>query len=256
MIRAVASGLTDIGLLREENQDHLGDFEPENASRALGRLLIVADGVGGHRGGRVASGMAVEAIADAYYRIENDDTLPSGSSPAIEQRIARSFREANDRIFAKAQQDPAVHGMASTCTALVLYAGKAFVGHLGDSRAYLVRDGRIQQLTTDHSLVQERVDAGLLSPEEARTHADRNIITRSLGFEPEIDPEIVSPPIVMQAGDRFILSTDGLHGVISDELIAETVSRCDPEEACRRLVDAANASGGPDNITVQVVSVE
>jgi len=104
--------------------------------------------------------------------------------------------------------------------------------------------------------VQERVDAGLLSPEEARTHADRNIITRSLGFEPEIDPQIVSPPIVLQKGDHFILSTDGLHGVISDEEIAETVQRYDPVEACRRLVEAANASGGPDNITVQVVRVE
>jgi len=255
-MRVVVCGLTHIGMLREENQDHLGDFEPEGISRALGRLLIVADGVGGHRGGRVASRMAVEALAEAYYRIEKDETLPSGSAPAIEQRLARSFRAANDRIFEKAQQDPSVHGMASTCTALVLFAGRGFVGHLGDSRAYLVRDGRLRQLTTDHSLVQERVNAGLMSQEEARTHADRNIITRSLGFERESDPEIRRPPVTMQAGDAFVLSTDGLHGVVAEDAIVETVLRCDPPDACRHLIEAANASGGPDNITVQIVRVD
>lgn len=256
MLRFVVSGLTDIGMLREENQDQLGDFEPETSARTLGRLLIVADGVGGHRGGKIASAMAVEGLANAYYSLENDDTLPPGSAPTIEDRLVRSFREANDRIFARAQQDPSVHGMASTCTALVLYAGRVFVAHLGDSRAYLVRDARIRQLTTDHSLVQERVEAGLLTPEEARIHADRNIITRSLGFELHIDPEVLKPPIAVQPGDRYVLSTDGLHGVIADDEIAQTVQRFDPPEACRRLVESANASGGPDNITVQVLRVD
>ena len=256
MVRVVAGGLTDIGMLREENQDHLGDFEPASSARMLGRLLIVADGVGGHRGGRVASGMAVETLAEAYFSEENEVTLSPGSAPTIEDRLVRSFRETNDRIFARAQQDPAVHGMASTCTALVLYAGRVFVAHLGDSRAYLVRDGRIRQLTTDHSLVQERVDAGLLTAEEARTHADRNIITRSLGFEPEIEPEVLKPPIAIQPGDRYVLSTDGLHGVVTDDEIAEAVQRFEPAEACHRLVAAANASGGPDNITVQVLRVD
>lgn len=256
MLRVVAGGITDIGRLREENQDHLGDFEPTASARMLGRLWIVADGVGGHRGGRVASGMAVDALADAYYSLDNDDTLPAGGSPTIEDRLMRSFREANEKIFTQAQRDPSVHGMASTCTALVLYAGRVFVGHLGDSRAYLVRDGQIRQLTTDHSLVQERIDAGLLTPEEARTHADRNIITRSLGFEPDIEPEILRPPIAVQPGDRYVLSTDGLHGLVSDAEIAETVQRFEPPEACRRLVEAANASGGPDNITVQVLRID
>src|SRR6185369_10966978 len=131
---------------------HLGDFEPQPIARTLGRLMIVADGVGGHRGGRVASVMAVEALAEAYYDVSNDDTLSAGTASTIEDRLARSFRQANDRIFAHAQRDPSVHGMASTCTALVLYAGRVFVAHLGDSRAYLVRDGQIRQLTTDHSL--------------------------------------------------------------------------------------------------------
>ena len=256
MMRVVVGRLTDIGMLREENQDHLGDFEPQDSSPTLGRLLVVADGVGGHRGGRVASEMAVDALSDAYFGVDPDDTLPAGAAPRIEDRLARSFRKANDKIFLQAQRDPSLHGMASTCTALVLYAGYAFVAHLGDSRAYLVRDGRIRQLTTDHSLVQERIDAGLLTPEEARTHADRNIITRSLGFEPDIEPEILEPPIAIRTGDRYVLTTDGLHGVISDVEIAETVQRFDPPEACRRLVEAANASGGPDNITVQVVRVD
>src|SRR5262249_41972673 len=110
--------------------------------------------------------------------------------------------------------------------------------------------------TSDHSLVQGRIDAGLMTPEEARTHIDRNIITRSLGFEPDTDPEILKPPIAVQAGDRFVLSTDGLHGVVSDDGVAEAVQRYDPDEACRRLVDAANARGGPDNITVQVLRVD
>jgi serine/threonine protein phosphatase PrpC len=256
MMRVVVGGLTDIGMVREENQDSLGDFEPEASARTLGRLLIVADGVGGHRGGRVASGMAVNALADAYYDVSEDETLPAGSTPTIEDRLARSFRVANDRIFAQAQRDPSVHGMASTCTALVLYAGRIFVAHLGDSRAYLVRDGRIRQLTTDHSLVQERVDAGLLTPEEARMHADRNIITRSLGFEPDIEPEVLRPPLAAQPGDRYVLSTDGLHGVVPDDAIVEAVMRFDPSEAGRRLVEAANSSGGPDNVTVQVLRID
>jgi serine/threonine protein phosphatase PrpC len=119
-----------------------------------------------------------------------------------------------------------------------------------------VRDGHIRQLTTDHSLVQERVDAGLMTAEEARAHSDRNIITRSLGFELDIEPEVLKPPIAVQPGDRYILSTDGLHGVISDDEIADAVQRFDPPEACRRLIAAANASGGPDNITIQILRVD
>ena len=149
-----------------------------------------------------------------------------------------------------------MRGMASTCAALVLYAGRAFVAHLGDSRAYLVRGGAIRQLTRDHSLVQSQIDAGLLTPEDAKAHADRHIITRSIGFELQVEPELLQPPIALQPNDHFILSTDGLHGLLTDEEIARTTLAFESMEACQRLVEAANDRGGSDNITVQVLRVE
>jgi beta-lactamase class A len=220
MLRAVASGLTDIGMLREENQDHLGDFEPENAARALGRLLIVADGVGGHRGGRVASGMAVAALADAYYRIENDETLPSGSSPC-DRAAARALvphGQRHDLHESAAGSGRSRHGLdlhrsralcgerRSSATSATAAPTSCATGRSASSRPITPW---CRSASTPGSSRRKR---------RARTRTGTSSPAAS-GFEPEIEPEIVSPPIVLQKGDRFILSTDGLHGVISDEEI-------------------------------------
>lgn len=256
MVRAVSGNLTDVGLTRQENQDYFGDFEPAEHATELGRLLIVADGAGGHRGGKLAARMAVDVVAEAYYRSDLTNTSLEGKIPGIEEKLRSAFREANRRIHRKAMDDESLKGMACTCTALVLHRGKAYVGHLGDSRAYLVRGGEVRRLTRDHSIVQERVDAGLITPEEAKVHPERNIITKSLGYEPEIEPDLLSPPLPLAPGDVFVLSSDGLHGLLSDEEIAATVRRAEPIEACEKLVAAANARGGTDNITVQVVRID
>lgn len=247
-------GLTDAGLVRPSNEDHFGDFDPPSLSGKLGRLFIVADGVGGHRGGGLASRLAVDCVAEAYF--SGEPAAPGAGESTIEDRLLYSFREANRRIHQKATEDASVHGMASTCTALVLHDGHAFIAHLGDSRAYLVRGDRIQQLTRDHSVVQYRIDAGLMTREQARTHADRNIITRSMGFEADVEPDLLQPPLEVRDSDHFVLCTDGLHGLLSDDEIAGTVRAHNPEDACHRLIDEAKHRGGPDNITVQVVRIE
>ncbi len=256
MMRIRAGSLTDIGRMREENQDHLGDFEPDGAAKRLGRLAIVADGVGGHRGGGLASRMAIEEVGAAYYADDPPRKSPGEGAPTIGQRLLRSFHEANRRVYLRSLEDSSVRGMASTCTALVLHGDRAFVAHVGDSRAYLIRGASVRRLTRDHSVLQSRIDAGLLTPEQAKTHVDRNIITRCIGFEPEVEPELLQPPVAVQAADHFVLSTDGLHGLLSDAEIAGIVVAAEPEEACRRLVAEANARGGQDNITVQILRID
>lgn len=256
MIRVVSGNLTDVGRTRQENQDYYGDFDNEDFTRERGRLFIVADGVGGHRGGKMASRLAVDVVAELYFREELTGTSLAGKLPTIEERLRTAFREANRRIHRRAMEDATLQGMASTCTALVVHGERAYGAHLGDSRAYLIRSGAIRRLTRDHSIVQERVDAGLITPEEARVHSQRNIITRSLGFEPEIEPDIMQPPIELEPKDQLLLSSDGLHGALSDEEIAAMVVAFEPMEACEKLVAAANERGGLDNITVQLIRVE
>ena len=256
MFRVISANLTDVGKTRVENQDYYGDFDPGGPLTPLGRLAIIADGVGGHRGGGLASRLAVDVLAEAYYRDDLTDTSLAGKLPGIDERLRSAFREANRRIYRRALDDSSLRGMASTCTAVVLEPRGVHVGHLGDSRAYLVRSAGIQRLTRDHSIVQERIDAGLIAPGEEKTQRDRNVITKSLGFEPEIEPDILDPPATIAAGDRIVLSTDGLHGLLTDQEIAETVLKLPPMEACEALVGEANARGGIDNITVQVLEID
>jgi serine/threonine protein phosphatase PrpC len=253
MVQAVAGNLTDVGRRRPENQDYFGDFQPDDTLRELGRLLIVADGVGGHKGGRLASRLAVDVVAEAYYR-----PVPGGQDdidPDLRERLRIAFREANRRIYRKALDDRSLKGMASTCTALVLHRGGVHGAHVGDTRAYLLRQGTLRQLTRDHSVVQERIDQGLLKESERRDHFERNLITRSLGFDPEVEPDLLSP-LSLERDDRLLLCSDGLHGTISDQEIASLLDTRDPMEACERLVAAANRRGGPDNVTVQVLRID
>jgi len=243
-----ASVRTDKGCVREANED-AGRFVRPSDPRLLasrGALLIVADGMGGHSAGEVASQMAVELVSRLYYEAGGDD------APGA---LAAAVAEANRHIYAEAEADEAKRGMGTTCTALALLDGTAFAAHVGDSRLYLLRGGDVYQLSEDHSHVMELVRHGLLTKEEARTHEDKNVILRALGTTPEVEVSTVAP-FGVQPGDFLLACSDGLHDLVSDEEIGRVVaSAADEHAACERLIALAKERGGHDNITVGLVGV-
>jgi PPM family protein phosphatase len=247
-LEIVASVRTDKGCVREANEDS-GRFVRPNDPKLLaakGALMIVADGMGGHSAGEVASQMAVETVSRLYYEAPGDD--PQGA-------LVAAVAEANRRIHAAAAADEAKHGMGTTCTALALRGGAAFGAHVGDSRLYLLRGGGAYQLSEDHSHVMEMVRQGLLTKEEARTHEDKNVILRALGTAPEVEVSAVAP-VEARAGDFFLVCSDGLHDLVLDDEIARVVASAgDEHAACERLIALAKERGGHDNITVGLVGV-
>ena len=226
---------TDVGRTRSGNED----------SYFCGRtVLAVADGLGGHQGGEVASAAAVEPLAALDGREFAD---PGEAAEALTAAI----REGNAAILERAAGDPGLWGMGTTVTAAAL-AGERHLqlAHVGDSRAYLLRDGSLEQLTTDHTVVGELVRRGRLTPEQAAIHPERSILTRAVGLDPRV-PVDTPDPVELRDGDQVMLCSDGLTEAVDDDRIAELLSAdADGEAACRSLIDAANAAGGPDNITV------
>lgn len=224
---------TDVGRVRDGNEDaYLVDDD-------MG-LAAVADGMGGHRAGEVASATALEALRAA---------VTSG------RPLRESIEDANDAVFTKSLTDASLRGMGTTLTAATLVAGDTLlVGHVGDSRAYLLHDGELRQVTDDHSLVEELVREGRLTADEAAVHPQRSIITRALGIDPTVNVDVY--PVELTPGDRLLLCSDGLTGMVQPDDIAATLRReSDPARVASQLVDAANAAGGEDNITVVVVAV-
>lgn len=241
------ASLSDRGRVRLNNEDAHGQFVPETTAEVeeRGVVFVVADGMGGHRGGEIASRIAVRTIL-AFY------TADSGVDRA--KALTRAFHEANQTIIQEAVSDSTLFGMGTTCTALALHQGRAYFAHVGDSRCYFVRDGKILQVTNDHSIVGEMVRSGILSDEDARTHPKRNVITRSLGAQPDVAAE-TPESIELQVGDTFLLCSDGLTGYLSDIDLSDVLTTSGPEEACKKLVRMANEQGGRDNITVQVITI-
>lgn len=233
---------TDIGRKRDENQDYFGAYE----GTPHGDLWIVCDGMGGVAGGRVASTVAVEQI-----RKEMTSNHQVDAPTALRDAIAK----ANAAVYERSQQECGLRGMGTTVVALIISDGKATIAHVGDSRAYLLRRGKIQQLTKDHTLVEELVDSGSISKEEGRDHPQGHVITRSVGIRGDVDVEIDIENSELQMGDRILLCSDGLTGHISDDIIAEVVGGMNPQAASQSLVQLANEAGGDDNITVQVIDV-
>lgn len=232
---------TDVGQVRQANEDSCDTFSLEDGTR----LLVVADGMGGHRGGATASRTTVETIAEIFE--------DSGSARPSEM-LARAVEAANARVYTMAQADPELEGMGTTVVAFHLDArGKGTVAHVGDSRAYRYRLGRLDPLTTDHSVVAEMQRRGLLSADEAAAHPRRNEILRSVGVLQEVDVEVAD--VEVQPGDRFVLCSDGLSGVVGDDEIAAIVQAETPDDAVDELIRLANERGGPDNITVQILSI-
>ncbi len=239
---------TDVGRVRSENQDY-GTFttpEDERNAHPGGRLMIVADGMGGHRGGATASRLAAETVKTSYLGGTTDDV-----AAALHEALAR----ANERVFQEAQTTPDLRGMGTTTSALAVRGGEAWLGHVGDSRIYLVRGDEIRQLTDDHSLVASMVREGLLTPKEAESHPRRNVLQRSIGVGEDVEID-VRGPFEVQELDTFVLCSDGLHGVVSPKEIKDIVLGKPIGEAADALVDLALERGAPDNVTVIVARVE
>jgi len=242
------SAQSDIGCQRENNEDSFGYWEPEEDQQFArkGRLAIVADGMGGYEGGQEASRIAVETVISFYEGF-------TGADP--QQVLLAAVAAAHEQIREHGFAHPHLQGMGTTCTVLALVGQSLYFAHVGDSRLYLVRDGKITQLTRDHSYVGRLVESGLISKEEAENHPQRNILTAALGTTN--DPVMDSPgrPEPLQSGDALVLCTDGLWGQVHDPEIRHAVESGTPEEAGRDLILLARERGGPDNITVEILRV-
>jgi len=240
-----AFGLTDVGRRRESNQDSLL-IRPEQ------RLYAVADGMGGHAAGEIASHIAIEALSETLERESWD-----GQDPAREVAgaLQHAFVEGNRRICESVVARGEWRGMGTTIVAMIALDDRAVIGHVGDSRAYLLRNGTLRRLTHDHSWVSEQVRMGLMTDEEAHRHPMRNIVTRALGNRPALDVDISEAEA--RPADVFMLCSDGLNSMLTDDEIHGALMQHgqDPEKACRKLVELANSKGGEDNITVIVCRV-
>src|ERR687885_2081267 len=225
-----SAGVTDKGRKRRRNEDAFVKEPP---------LFAVADGMGGAQAGEIASKLAAAALE------ESDHGQFRG-----EEGVAALIQEANRRVYERSNEDAAASGMGTTMTVALVEDGRVRIGHVGDSRAYLIRDGELSQLTDDHSLVGELVRSGKLAPEEADTHPQRSVITRVLGTDPDVDVD--TSTIETRSGDLFLLCSDGLYSMVGNERILELVerNRRDLDAAAKALVAAANKGGGDDNITV------
>lgn len=237
---------SDPGRIRSNNEDAVGRFEPADpALRAeRGCLYVVADGMGGHAAGEVASNYAVASILRDYFMQPWE-----GAEPALRAAIAA----ANAAIHEEGTAPGGRQGMGCTVVAAALLGERAVIINVGDSRAYLLREGQLRQVSLDHSWVAERVAIGLLTPEEAAAHLGKNVLTRNLGFSPETEPSVAD--LALQDGDRLLLCSDGLSGPLTEDRIAALLGEGSAEQAVTALIAAANEAGGPDNIGVAVIAV-
>lgn len=237
---------TDLGRVRENNEDKFEFFRPEDEDTLArkGSFYAVADGMGGHSAGQIASELALKTAIRSYY---------ADSSPVVEESLRSALQQANALIFDAARAIVERNGMGTTMTALVIRGDEAFIAQVGDSRCYRLRGGSIRQITEDHSWVAEQVKRGALTEEEAEISPFRNVITRSLGNAPNVDVDVFVEEL--KAGDQFLLCSDGLSGLVgADEMLA-AMQDASPSQAAWDLVDLALERGGYDNATVLIVAV-
>jgi len=233
-----ASG-TDVGRVRAVNQDRCEEFQISTGAR----LLVLADGMGGHAGGEHASRIAVDTIGEVFCNERGEAVLT----------LRRAFDAANEAILREARHRSELHGMGTTAVALLISPDGAWTANVGDSRAYRVRDMEIDLLTEDHSVVFEAVRLGRITPSEARTHPLRNRLLRCLGLESGVSVDVEHVDIA--CGDRFLLCSDGLWGELEERELCAVLATERPDDAVRILIERANESGGEDNITVQVAAI-
>jgi protein phosphatase len=233
---------TDVGVVRSGNEDNYLMLSDRG-------IFIVADGMGGHAAGEVASEMAVRITSREI------GTVRGLSEPQVGEKVRAAIRLANDAIFERTLMEHDKRGMGTTATVLVLLRGRYLIGQVGDSRAYLLRNGTLTQLTKDHSYVQEQVDAGLLTPDQARVHPYSNVITRCVGASMDVAPDIYFG--ALETGDVVLLASDGLTGMLEDDQLVRILSSDgDPQHWVDRLITEANRRGGLDNITAIVVRID
>lgn len=229
---------TDVGLRREINQDSILVDHILN-------LFVVADGMGGHKGGEVASAMAIEIVQDMV----RERLSPQISAGKV---LESAYRQASSRIhFKSTNENPELMGMGTTLVGILGYQNKVFIANVGDSRAYLLRGSNMWQLTEDHSLINEQVRAGVIAEEDAPHVMGRNVITRSVGFERDVNVDIFERPF--EVGDSYLLCSDGLSGLVGDEKIIQIYTQCPESEFVSRCIIEAKKSGGDDNISVILV---
>ncbi len=242
----LAFSATDIGCCRSHNEDRIQFLVRGSDSQNI--LAIVADGMGGHAAGETASHEAVQSIQSHYF------AKKYFSNPI--RTLKNAVIQANTHIYRLAAHDPALSGMGTTVTALAIVKGYAYYAHVGDSRLYLLRNGVMQQLTQDHTLVAQMLRDGLIAKEQALTHPDRNIVTRALGTQPIVEVDVIKLPISIQTDDIFMLCSDGLYDLVTDSDIVKLVSEHNPTDACRLLIETARSAGGYDNISVIILAVQ
>jgi serine/threonine protein phosphatase PrpC len=253
-MRAVAAGLTDVGLQRDHNEDSFAILQDHE-------LYIVADGMGGHRAGDVASKLATEAVVDFFRATAAEDfTWPFHFDSRMseeENRLLTGIKIANRQIVERAARSRECHGMGTTVVGALFSGkkGKMYIGHVGDSRAYRVRGGEIRQMTRDHSLVNDYLLAMPELTEEQKSELPKNVITRALGMQEHVNVDLQGDDA--SVGDCYLLCSDGLSGMIEDAEILEIVAGAPTiEDACRKLIAIANEHGGEDNITAVLVKIE
>ena len=241
-----AAGLSDVGCQRDNNEDSYSYWEsPDDSSFArLGRLAIVADGMGGCEGGQFASRIAVETVEQIYS---------SSADPNPQQRLLEGFRQAHARIQQKAGENPGLRGMGTTMTAFALVGDYLYYAHIGDSRLYLLRRGMLRVITRDHSLVSRLVETGIIRAEDADTHPQKHVLTAAVGIAEEIQPDSSAEPVALEKSDVLLLCTDGLWGQVSEPELEQALASQAPPDACHSLVQLAKDHGGPDNITLQIL---
>lgn len=253
-MRAVAAGLTDVGLQRDHNEDSFALVPSHD-------LYVVADGMGGHQAGDVASKIATESIQEFFESVAAEEvTWPFSFDPSLseeENRLVTGVRLANRQIVELGSRSAEHQGMGTTVVASLFSPrrGRLYIAHVGDSRAYRIREGEIEQITKDHSLVNDYIAAMPDMSEEQKSELPKNVITRALGMQEQVAVDVGS--FEAQAGDLYLLCSDGLSGMVDDDELCDlALSSDDLEETCRRLVNTANEHGGEDNITVVLVRME
>jgi serine/threonine protein phosphatase PrpC len=237
---------SDIGCLRQNNEDSVGYWEPEDDQQFLrkGRLAVVADGMGGYEGGQEASRLAVETLVEVYRDFGGDDPQAA---------LVEALRAAHEQIREYSFAHPGLRGMGTTCTAAAIVQDSLYYVHVGDTRLYLIRDGQIRRVTRDHSYVGRLVESGMISPEEAENHPQRNILTAALGTNPDLIMDSPGRPEPLRPEDVLLICSDGLWGQVRDSEILDAVENKSAEQTGRKLIELARERGGPDNITVEVL---
>jgi serine/threonine protein phosphatase PrpC len=248
-MRITSGGITNVGMKRQNNEDNY------LINDEVG-VYVCCDGMGGHAGGDYASQIAVTTVEEVLANIRDEGAAEDDAAEdqITQEKIKYAIRLAGKRIYERAQADPEFRGMGTTAVILLFRRGMAYLAHVGDSRGYLLRGGQITQRTEDHSWVNEQIKAGLITAETAKHHRFRNIITRSLGFQEEV--EIDTQVLRTEPGDMYLLCSDGLTNLVSEEEIRDMLIATSFQEALRDLVTLANERGGDDNITAVLARVD